>query len=425
MYHLTNPKNRTTSLRRKAVIFFFIIFTFYTLFYQYKVQEIPFGVLGTGALLLGTAVYFYIAEGKRNKSVFPREVTYLLLFMLAALLFGIVTSPQSSYHMNRWVTSFEYFCVMAALVLMTDHIEYLEKLAFYFSIFSLFCAVVLMISPVQYRDTAVVMNIRYSLSTSLNPNTLGTYFMLGTWCTLFLVSINKKHGFFSCIYILVMLYAIILTGSRKHIISFLIVVIMWSFLVFYHANRRNSLKIIGAFVLSIIVGYFFIVKIYDNSTMALRMDNLFDIITNKTESSRINMYEYGWNLIKKHPFIGIGFDGFSYYYGGYSHATLVEMPVSTGIIGSILYFGIYLYSIMKTIKLIRMTNHNSKLQRANMLLRNAFVLWSAMLFLTTGVIHAYLLISYISFGFIFSAIKNAENEIKDNQKNFEMKREQL
>lgn len=46
-----------------------------------------------------------------------------------------------------------------------------------------------------------------------------------------------------------------------------------------------------------------------------------------------------------------------------------------------------------------------------MLLRMALIMWAELIFMAVGVIHIYLVVSFISFGILFSVISEAERII--------------
>jgi len=72
-------------------------------------------------------------------------------------------------------------------------------------------------------------------------------------------------------------------------------------------------------------------------------------------SSRTQMIVSGLKLIAQHPMFGIGLDNFRSASGAdtYSHSNPIEVVVSTGIVGGVLYFGIYAVLLLRLFKIRR------------------------------------------------------------------------
>ena len=119
----------------------------------------------------------------------------------------------------------------------------------------------------------------------------------------------------------------------------------------------------------------------------------------------------GLELLKESPLFGLGFQSFSYHYVSYSHATLIEIPVSGGIIGALLYFSIYYVSLKKTISLFRQTKGIPELVDEHMRVKMDLILWAAMLFYSTCIIHPYQFDSFILFGMIFGDTAYIEGKL--------------
>ena len=72
-------------------------------------------------------------------------------------------------------------------------------------------------------------------------------------------------------------------------------------------------------------------------------------------SSRTQMIVSGLKLIAQHPMFGIGLDNFRSASGAdtYSHSNPIEVVVSTGIVGGVLYFGIYAVLLLRLFRIRR------------------------------------------------------------------------
>ena len=165
---------------------------------------------------------------------------------------------------------------------------------------------------------------------------------------------------------------------------------------------RNSAG--RAFFVLIFVFY----RLYSDSDIAARMG---DLNEETTTGSRASMYKFGLSLFLKQPLLGLGFQGFKYYYGYYSHATIIEVPVSGGIFGTILYFASYVFSIKKCISIFKYYKKEEGCSSELVEVKMLIVLWAAMLFYCSCIIHPYQYDSYILFGMIFGSSSYLEKKM--------------
>lgn len=403
--YIVNKNNDSSTIIPQ---FFIYIFVVYTLYVQFRIVNFPRGVTVLGAIALGVTLIHMVYSKDKYKDVLIPEIKLLLVFYFSTFFTGAINSPNLSAHFGRWMESFLYFLIIVAMVHVANNRKNLEVIILFFCVFFLVCAITLILSPVQYRDTSITRNIRYSISTRLNVNTLGVYITIGTWCMFFLMSINKKIRILGVAYIITMFYALNLTGSRKNFIALCIVVLMWIVLVYVSEIKINP-------VLSVlmgigIIGFIYIVSriMLSGSLMAIRLQDLWMRLTTeeRDQYSRVNMYQNAWKLLKAYPLTGVGFSGYAYYYGGYSHTTYGEVLACTGIIGSILYFNMYIYSIYRIIFRLKTSLRNKYDELSPIMLKMTLILWSALLFLAVGIIHIYSIVSFLSFGILFAVLRN-------------------
>ena len=407
-------KNRKADFSVKMCAAVLAIFIFYTQYFQHVIVAIPYMVTITGAALIAICGYFFIWHQIDFNEFSIKELNIFFLFYVVTLYTGAIGSASSAgigYHIQNWLSYFLYFlvtpCVMYIVMTKKDIIMFVKL----YGCFALFCALTLIVNPITAKENMVEQNARYTIGRSLNVNLLGQYFTFGCWCILFLIIFKPKLRFPGFISIGMLLYGVNMTGSRKNLIAIIMIIGLWFLFIWFPENKNQGLKIIvivPALVLLVFLAYN---KFYLGSTIANRMDH---IITNSRgmRNSRFDMYEDAFSLFKQHPFVGWGFKGYSYYFfgnaSGYSHATYAEVPACTGLVGSCLFFGMYIYSIKKVIKLILLTNHDEDLMETNKILRMDLILWCSILFMGVGVIYIYELIGYLIFGVLFATIRYAE-----------------
>ena len=395
---------------RKACIVFIWITVFYSLVFQYMVFAV-----GNAMLILGLAVLFTFMLAQTGKpldlkTIFTNESALILLFLVYMLPCGIVATPaySPSEHISQWITCLEYMFLLVAIssIVMQSGMDSFHVLLLTIAII---LVIMLFRSPVNYMDTG-----RYSVSEDVNPNSLGMCFTEGIWALLYFQQKKKTPIIISAVAIGILCYGIILTGSRKSLIAAIIIILFWYFFCYLHnvAKENNPWKpliLIGSFFLIIGIGLIFI-RIYTGSDMASRMEEL---QYETSEGSRSDMYSVGLRLFLESPLIGLGFRGFEYYYGSYSHATIVEVPVSGGLIGSLIYFASYFLSIRRIVYLWRLCKDKEELADELVQVKMLMAMWGAMLFYCTCIIHPYQFDSYIVFGIIFGQTVYIEKRIRE------------
>ena len=401
-----NNKLTLSSLSRKACIVTIWAIVVYSLIIQYKYFVISNGILIMGMFML---LFFIISQTDRTfdiNRIITKESALMIAFMLYILLVGLVFAPNKKSHITQWVTSFEYMLLMIVIssLIVNSGMESFHLLLLTVAIILI---VMLLLKPVNYKGTN-----RLSVAAGVNPNSLGMSFTEGIWIILYFQQKKKKSLIISFGAIIILCYGIILTGSRKSLIASGIIVAFWYLFCFLpDVMKKNSewkpIILIGSVLMIAIIGIIFF-RLYSGSDMASRMEDL----QSETESgSRSDMYTFGWGLFQRNPLFGLGFQGFKYYYHSYSHATLVEVPVSGGIVGSIIYYASYFVSIRKIIYLLKFCRAKKELREEFKEIRMLLFMWVAMLFYCTCIIHPYQFDSYIVFGIIFGQSAYIEKKI--------------
>lgn len=412
---MVKVENRDTWKTLCRMVFF--LFVIYTQYLQFVVAEISGMVTMLGGATIGLCFVGILAKYGLVEFVRLKEYRIYCLFFIVSFALGVVGCQLLSAHLENWTQSFLYFLLIPCIFFMFENIAEYKKLLLFYVCFSVLCAITLIVNPVIYHNAsaASLENIRYSLSANLNVNTLGMYFVLGAWCLLVLATFVESGLLAIMPFILVLfLYSIFLTCSRKNLIAFIILVAMWSVMIWIPQNRNSPKKILCMIVILVIAVIYAYNKFYVGSSLEYRMTNLF-MGADEGDDIRGNMYENAFELLKEKFITGFGFRGYSVYYegnaGGYSHATYAELPACTGIVGCIIYFGMYFCSIRKLIINIVYVKNNPKFFETKKLLYMALIMWFLILFYSSCVIMFYELICFLIFGFLFVIIRFCEDEL--------------
>lgn len=415
-------KNRKSDSTHILCALVFGVFIFYTQYFQYVFFEIPKLVTILGAALIGICMYYFIAYEIDLYEFSIKELQIFFVFYAVTFFTGFIGSFRNfgvSAHINSWIGCFLYFLIVPSIMYIVVTKGDILAFSKWYCIFALICALTLIVNPIRSNESLSVNDIRYTIGKALNVNMLGQYFTFGCWCTLLLVTLKPKFRLLGVASVGILLYAVEMTASRKNLIAILLIAGLWFLMVWFPENKKNGIKIIIISVLLAIVSYVVYTKFFLGSTLSLRMGNLF-VNESGNRNSRFDMYEKAFELFRLHPFTGWGFKGYSYFFysnsSAYSHATYAEVLACTGIIGCCLFFGMYIYSIRKVVKMIRFTNKKHELIDENRILKMILILWFSILFMGLGVIYIYELICYIIFGILFSTIRYVEWNIKEKTK---------
>lgn len=376
--------------------------------YKYYSGGKIFFILG---IMLSIMVFAdYITTYKKEESIrIPKAAAYISLYVILTYFFGYVSSPLLYLHKNHGITIIEFCVIMLFVCYYGDTRKSVNFLVYnYVAIYS-FMVISFLISPVPIKSGG---GIRYSFSSSLNPNSFAVGLATGIWAILYLISQKKIKfivGFPLCG---IMMYAIFLSGSRKGFLGSLIVIILW-FLLYYiplSENKYSKSKFLKIFVTvaSVFIMILILLPYFNNSSMTSRIQNIF---LDDSYIARTNMYKMGIRYLKNSPLLGYGFWGFAYFYGVYSHSTIIEVLVSSGIPIAIIYFLSYFIIIYNLFSL----NKNGKQMNKNdlIIIRQFIILFIMEVFYTVCIIHIYNLVSYVNFGMIIMSytlcIKKKEN----------------
>lgn len=411
---MINTQITRSSFFQNICIILIWITALYSAIIQYMLFQVPYGMVIFGIAILATFILANNTHKFNCIEMLTEESIYMGIFMIYMLLSGLLFSPNREDHISQWITCIEYLFIQ---IVISSIIKNTKTYKFHYLLFveALIISIIIIVKPANYGG-------RYSISSKINPNEIGIALSAGIWAILHINQRKKYSYFIIAISVILFGYSIILTSSRKALIATGLMIILWLLFCFLPDLKNKSIyrsviAFIFMIVLIVIIGREF-VNTYSESAIAGRMDKL---LYESTEGKRSNMYRIGYELIMTNPLFGLGFQGFSYFYGTYSHATIIEIPVSGGVVGTILYFIAYFVSIRKAVRILKITKGKEEYYSFHTRIKLVLVLWAVMLFYTTCIIHPYQLESYIMFGIILGDIACIEKGIHSSKNIQKMK----
>ena len=396
----------------------YLVFIFYMVWYQSAFSPINRAplILGSSMMLL-LILYKMSRRGKISFSLADPIIIWIV-FAIFALFSGYIVAANRDVLLNSITT---YAQIIILMVFIVDFSRYegnanffLKSYAFLSIVYSLYMLFF------GYRFLG-----RVTLSASSNPNGDGLTLIYGIFCILTLSEGSKRKMtfFVSQALIGLLLYSIVLTGSRKSFLAAVALVFLWFILVFPRRFRASELKwklVYSAWILSIVLlGAALFLPIFLHSVLFFRLT---EELGAQSDQVRISMYQMSAEFFASSPLVGIGFNQFRVLspWRTYSHSTYAEIISSTGIIGTILYFIPYCWIIYKLIYVYLLRRKSEVGTQALMYL----VLMIVMLLLGAGVIHFYSITDNIMFALMISFCAKSLTDIKKERAQVSRKREE-
>lgn len=389
--------------------FFFLLMMIYYSWFRYVFFEIPNLMLLFGMCVFLPLLIFYYIEDHRILVKLPHEYILWILFFAYAFISGIFVSADKSIFFVSLMSCFQYLLVGYCVFLIVDKDKKLD----FFVHSIIFVSVIAAITTILFPVEVPLDPGRFTMGLTNNANSLGISMTMGVFCALYQMNLKSlMRTLLLFIAIALMFYTIILSGSRKSLLSLAILIVVWLLFVFWKfikpLSPKRKFASISLIIILISVSIFILTPLFDHSVLFSRLAELFQ---SGVADSRVRMYEKAIILFQQNPVIGIGFDQFSVVSGfnKYSHSTYAEALSCTGIIGAILYFTAYLTILIKLILKLKKGQEN---QYAFLWIAAFFIF----VFLGTGMIHFYELDSNIIFGMMISYANLKFININDQQK---------
>jgi O-Antigen ligase. len=167
----------------------------------------------------------------------------------------------------------------------------------------------------------------------LNPNVFSSYLLTSLLGCLFLNNTlkNRLSRTILLSVITIGFVAQIQAGSRRGILIYILVIIMYLFSSSIIRYKKSSItKILAAFGVVAII----LIILLDFSLLMPEYSNITQIFNSTVGDSRRAMYmTIALQIFRTHPIIGSGFGSVSLVAGMYSHSLYFELLATTGLIG--------------------------------------------------------------------------------------------
>ena len=316
--------------------FIFTVFLLYLCWYKESRTDVP--IILYGSVLLLTVSCLAGLPTRRIFSAVHPVVKILIVYGVFAFFSGLIVATDRSLFVSSMITYFEFIIVLLDCSIISYRDESWEWILGPIVIVAFVCMVQTIFWGQPYFNSGVVAT---TMSPQNNPNSLAHVILMGMYA---LVATRKRamnRFVFKGVLMLVFIYVIFLTGSRKFLLSAGIFLLLWVYALLTDKGEEGIAKKLTIFlgiVACCIAGGWYITKYYLGSDTFLRMMKLFS--DDESNFKRITMYTDGITLWKDHPILGIGFNQYRVFsqFGTYSHSTYIEVLSCTGIIGLFILF---------------------------------------------------------------------------------------
>ena len=333
-------------------------------------QQQMFGII----LVFGSFIAVMIRSGH---IIFPLPLE--MKMYIAWVIWASITGPFVAMHkITLWHGGIRQLLQVTVMIIAVYCIIRIHKtLALKAMAFGLICGATLQALVARSSVSGLGANLSNLGSTERamgladNSNTLGMMMIWGL-LGMFLLwrqrqsATHKLIKFTTCGLLPIFIYGVLASGSRKVIVSFIFVLLLW--LLYAIAPRVRARAIIWRLGMAVILVFTsgpVIFYLLNNTLAGKRMmaKSASGASVVEAEETRMIMYQEGLGVFFRNPLLGVGVNQFQYYSesGLYSHSNYIEPLACTGLLGFILFQGIFI------IPLVRAWRLNKQIQQLSML----------------------------------------------------------
>ncbi|WDL92126.1 O-antigen ligase family protein [Bacillus sp. HNR-4] len=297
----------------------------------------------------------------RKKIVFNK-----FLFIYFLFIFICFVSVFFAINQNTAVTKINTIILIYLLMIsLINYIDTFEKLRSFLISF-VYAGFITGINILANSDFSQVTRYGSELG---NVNSIGMIIGISSiFCFYFIIE-EKRYLLYMPI-MLINIFVVFLTGSRKALL-FVVLTIIVILLIQQKTGIKGKIKALLGIIIILVLSLYVIFNVeLLYRIIGIRMEHLFTYIQGEgaNEGSiniRANMIDMGLEWFKERPIMGYGIDNFRSLYGveaiggefTYSHNNFVELLVGIGVIGTFLF---YLTHLIVLKKLYRESKKNYK-----------------------------------------------------------------
>ena len=280
-----------------------------------------------------------------------------MLVVYAFFLLSLMWAPNKTFP-NSMKSLIIIFGITMLLLAVIDTMEDVKRLVLINYLAILFCALYLIATV----DLSLLGTIRIGgkVEGAWNANDISGKMCIGIAFSAYLLK-YEKGKFKKALIILTMLLflsLVLFCGSRTGILLLLML------FVFYLFVSARGIKVIRAVVASAVFLFAVYILIMNwepaYNVLGSRVETLLQGLSGGSGDGSFNwrrlMLEAGWEYFLERPLFGWGISNFAYLFGAeygaetFSHNTFIEILVSGGIFGFLIYYSIFAFTLGRLAK---------------------------------------------------------------------------
>lgn len=352
----------------KKSMYIFVIYSmvycfFISIIQSFKIQLI---ILSISVLL---SLIYYIKHKVKFRII---SINLAWVLFLSVFLFRL-----DKLSIN-YLADFLFYSLCVLLMILFNHkmknksdvIKIIKGFAMFFTIgvlFQAFATDLYLKTVYQIFNTSGKASVMYLLTkgyysgfTHQTAHTAG-YLLVGIGATLFSLNwSDKRQAKIDIFQLVIMVFALILTGKRAHFIFMLMAIfsVMFMNAVFSKNFKKFMLILAGAVTVSVLL-----LVITDLLGVSNLLDRMLLTITRfrngqDISSGRTKLYKAAWEQFKEHPVFGIGWFQFQKTnmgilidnVGSNVHNIYLQLLLETGIVGFLLFIIASIFTLVRTIQ---------------------------------------------------------------------------
>ena len=309
------------------------------------------------SVLMVSIFSFIYALGNLDRiaRIFNSKFTWWITSVFTMYMFYGLALPKYNYFNYDYILFI--FLIIFNIIFLFNNMKKIELVNIVCKACALGTVFICIFIFIQEKANIFSGGIRIGESASGNVTVLSAYLGILSLPCVYMYIYNKKKRYLA-IYLLQICF-MLLTGSKK---SFIYIFMGSGMFLLLKNGIKIHKYIIPTIILIIFLAFIFNNEYFYNIIGYRIVDFLGGIGFNieganysYSTDARMNMVELGLEAFKTHPFFGGGWYYFSEYtgIGSYSHNNFIEILVTYGIFGFLLYYGMYFFIIVKLIKIIK------------------------------------------------------------------------
>ncbi|MGR5237720.1 O-antigen ligase family protein [Vibrio alfacsensis] len=354
-------------------LYLFSSVLFYLLFFRASLDPIlnltKIGGIGLGALLNLLLVLLFIRVCLKQRFIIPKSFIKVWGCFILVGLISVINSPEKISSLRSFFSILTYwsaFCLSYFFVKNKEDVEHYIKFCIYSSIVPLIFALFEIIFP----ESSINRNGFRLFGSFSHPNIFAFYLILiGTLCLYSIKSdaFEFSHSFLShakLIFLLCVVF-LILTKTRSAWLAMAVVLFIYGLF----SERKH----LGYLVILVFISLL-IPSVHDRVTDIFSGPSFDELDIGESLNSfewRKLVWLASWEYIISKPFLGHGYDTFSYYFLDFfplqentkydAHNAYVQISFDMGFLGLISYMLIFSLILARLISLFRIDKKGAPL----------------------------------------------------------------